>query len=151
MDHLQGMHLALQQAGLAEEAGEIPLGAGVVRWEEVLSTAFNRTHTDGDYTAHAELLAIRQAAKRTGGRLQGCTLYCTLEPCAMCAGAAINTRLTTLVYGAFDEVSGCSGSVLDLPDHCFLHSIETWGGILEEECKAPLTAFFAAKRIKQSE
>jgi tRNA(adenine34) deaminase len=77
-----------------------------------------------------------------GPRLTGCTLYVTLEPCAMCAGACVNAKLTRLVFGAFDETAGCCGSVMDLTDHCFLHSVEVWGGVLEADCKALLTAFF---------
>ena len=140
------MLLALEEARLASLEGEVPVGAVLVKHGEVVARAHNRVEQSGDATAHAELLCLREAMERLGPRLSGCTLYVTLEPCAMCAGACVNAKLTRLVYGAFDEVAGCCGSKMDLTDHCFLHSVETWGGILEPECKALLSDFFQALR-----
>ena len=140
------MLLALEEARLAAHEGEVPVGATLVKDVEVIARAHNRVEQTGDATAHAELLCLRAAMDRLGPRLTDCTLYVTLEPCAMCAGACVNAKLTRLVYGAFDEAAGCCGSKMDLTDHCFLHSVETWGGILESECKALLTDFFQALR-----
>ena len=140
------MRLALEEARLAFDEGEVPVGAVLVRNGEVIARAHNRVEQTGDATAHAELLCLREAMERLGPRLTDCTLYVTLEPCAMCAGACVNAKLSRLVYGAFDEAAGCCGSKMDLTDHCFLHSVETWGGILEPDCKALLTDFFQALR-----
>ena len=140
------MRLALEEAALAFAAGEVPVGAVLVRNGEVVSRAHNLVETQQDATAHAELLCLRNAMERLGGRLSDCTLFVTLEPCAMCAGACVNAKLGRLVFGAFDEVAGCCGSKMDLTDKCFLHSVETWGGILEEDCKSLLSSFFQALR-----
>ena len=140
------MRLALEEAALAFAAGEVPVGAVLVRGGEVVSRAHNLVETQHDATSHAELLCLRDAMQRLGGRLTDCTLYVTLEPCAMCAGACVNAKLGRLVFGALDEVAGCCGSRMDLTDKCFLHSVETWGGILEEDCKALLSSFFQALR-----
>lgn len=140
------MRLALEEARLAFDEGEVPVGAVLVKHGEVVTRAHNRVEQAGDATAHAELLCLRDAMERLGPRLTDCTLYVTLEPCAMCAGACVNAKLSRLVYGAFDEAAGCCGSRMDLTDHCFLHSVETWGGILEPECKKLLTDFFQALR-----
>ena len=140
------MRLALEEARLAFDEGEVPVGAVLVRNGEVIARAHNRVEQTGDATAHAELLCLREAMERLGPRLTDCTLYVTLEPCAMCAGACVNAKLSRLVYGAFDEAAGCCGSKMDLTDHCFLHSVETWGGILEPDCKALLSNFFQALR-----
>ena len=140
------MRLALEEATLAFHAGEVPVGAVLVRNGEVVSRAHNRVETLHDATAHAELLCLRDAMAKLGARLTDCTLYVTLEPCAMCAGACVNAKLGRLVFGAFDEVAGCCGSKMDLTDKCFLHSVETWGGILEEDCKALLSSFFQTLR-----
>ena len=140
------MRLALEEARLAFDEGEVPVGAVLVRNGEVIARAHNRVEQTGDATAHAELLCLREAMERLGPRLTDCTLYVTLEPCAMCAGACVNAKLSRLVYGAFDEAAGCCGSKMDLTDHCFLHSVEVWSGILEKECKALLSNFFQALR-----
>ena len=140
------MRLALEEAALAFAAGEVPVGAVLVRNGEVVSRAHNLVETLHDATAHAELLCLRDAMERLGGRLNGCTLFVTLEPCAMCTGACVNAKLGRLVFGALDEVAGCCGSKMDLTDKCFLHSVETWGGILEEDCKSLLSSFFQALR-----
>jgi len=140
------LRLALEEAQLAFGEGEVPVGAVLVKHGEVIARAHNRVEQSGDATAHAELLCLRAAMERLGPRLTDCTLYVTLEPCAMCAGACVNAKLSRLVFGAFDEAAGCCGSKMDLADHCFLHSVETWGGILEPECKALMTNFFQALR-----
>ena len=140
------IRLALEEARLAFDEGEVPVGAVLVRNGKVIARAHNRVEQTGDATAHAELLCLREAMERLGPRLTDCTLYVTLEPCAMCAGACVNAKLSQLVYGAFDEAAGCCGTKMDLTDHCFLHSVETWGGIMEPDCKALLTDFFQALR-----
>jgi len=140
------MRLALEEAQLAFDAGEVPVGAVLVRNGEIVSRAHNHVERAHDATQHAEMLCLREGMSKLGGRLADCTLYVTLEPCAMCAGACVNAKLGRLVYGAFDEVAGCCGSKIDLTDKCFLHSVETWGGILEEECKSLLSRFFQALR-----
>lgn len=140
------MRLALEEATLAFEAGEVPVGAVLVRNGEIVARAHNMVETLHDTTAHAELLCLREAMGKLGARLTDCTLYVTLEPCAMCAGACVNAKLGLLVFGAFDEVAGCCGSKMDLTDKCFLHSVETWGGILEDDCKTLLSSFFQALR-----
>lgn len=140
------MRLALEEATLAFTAGEVPVGAVLVRGGEVVSHAHNLVETFHDATQHAELICLKEAMGKLGARLTDCTLYVTMEPCAMCAGACVNAKLGSLVFGAFDEVAGCCGSKMDLTDQCFLHSVETWGGILEVECKALLSSFFQALR-----
>lgn len=140
------IRLALEEAKLAFDAGEVPVGAVLVYGNEIIARAHNRVEREHDATRHAELLCLQEAMAKRGSRLSDCTLYVTLEPCAMCAGACVNAKLGRLVFGAFDEVAGCCGSKMDLTDHCFLHSVETWGGILEGECKALLTRFFQALR-----
>ncbi len=140
------MRIALEEATLAFDAGEVPVGAALVKDGEVIARAHNRVERDHDASQHAEMICLREGMAKLGSRLSGCTLYVTLEPCAMCAGACVNAKLGKLVYGAFDEVAGCCGSKMDLTDKCFLHSVETWGGILESECKALLATFFQALR-----
>ena len=140
------MRLALEEARLAFDAGEVPVGAVLVCGDEVIARAHNRVEMDADATAHAELLCLREGMTKRGLRLGDCTLYVTLEPCAMCAGACVNAKLGRVVFGAFDEVAGCCGSKMDLTDKCFLHSVEVWSGILEEDCKSLLTNFFQALR-----
>ena len=144
--YLRGMRLALEEAKLAAAEGEVPVGAVVMRGDAVLAKDHNRSEQNADMTAHAELLAMQAAAKQLGGRLSDCTLYVTLEPCAMCAGAAVNLRLSELVFGAYDENAGCCGSVADITDHWFLHSIRTVGGIEAEDCAKVLSEFFQARR-----
>ena len=142
------LHLALEQARLAAVQGEVPVGAVVVDAHgAVIGQGHNRCVHQHDPAGHAEIMALRAAAQTAQNyRLDGCTLYVTLEPCAMCAGACVNAKLGRLVFGALDEVAGCCGSRIDLTDKCFLHSVETWGGILEEDCKTLLSSFFQALR-----
>ncbi len=139
---------ALAEARRAAEIGEVPVGAVGVRGGEVLGRGHNRREIDGDPLAHAELLAIRQAAVAAGGwRLSGCTLYATLEPCAMCAGALVNSRVERLVYGAADPKAGYCGTLGDLvQDPRLNHRLEVTPGVLESESAELLRGFFAALR-----
>lgn len=143
------MRRALVEAEHAADAGEVPVGALVVSADgEVLATAHNRREADGDPTAHAEVLALREASRSVGGwRLDGCTLVVTLEPCTMCAGALVLARVATLVYGAVDPKAGAVGSLWDVArDPRLNHRPEVVGGVLPDECGAVLRAFFAARR-----
>lgn len=138
-----GEALLEAQAALSED--EVPVGAVVVNDGKIVARAHNLSRQQKDPTAHAELLALRAAQQKLGS-LEGCTLYVTMEPCAMCAGAMVLLKLPRLVFGAFDPSCGCTGSRLDLTDHWFYHSVETWGGVLEKECAAMLSDFFQRKR-----
>ena len=142
------MGAALAEAGAALARGEVPVGAVVVRGGEIVGRAGNRTVGDHDPTAHAESLAIREAAARAGDwRLTGCTLYVTLEPCAMCAGAIVLARLDRVVFGAWDEKAGMAGSVGDLLRHPRLnHRPEVQGGVEAGACGALLRDFFTLRR-----
>ena len=145
---LQWMDAALGEARGGGEAGEVPVGAVIVRAGELLARASNRTIRDQDPTAHAESLAIRDAAaKLESWRLEGCTLYVTLEPCAMCAGAMVLARLDRVVFGAWDDKAGMAGSVGDLLRHPRLnHRPEVLGGVRSEESGHLLSSFFANRR-----
>ncbi len=142
------MRIALDEARRAGDAGEVPVGAALVRGDELIAVAGNRTVRDHDATAHAELLALRQAAQLIGdARLTGSTLYVTLEPCAMCAGAIVLSRVDRLVFGAWDSKAGMAGSIVDLVRHPRLnHRPEVLAGVLAEECGEVLTRFFQARR-----
>ncbi len=142
------MRLALDEAKRALELGEVPVGAVVVCGGEVIASAHNEREATGDPTAHAEVLAIRRAAKMLGRRrLTGCTLYVTLEPCPMCAGAIVMAELGGVYYGAADETAGCAGSVYAIPeDPAFGRRITCMGGLLEGECKEILDGFFEERR-----
>src|SRR5690349_21140620 len=147
-DDERWMTLALESAREAVIAGEVPVGAVIVRDEKLIAVASNRTIRDQDPTAHAEAIVIREAAAALGSwRLEGCTLYVTLEPCAMCAGAMVLARLSRVVFGAWDEKAGMAGSVADLLRHPRLnHRPEVSGGVLEVESSALLREFFAERR-----
>lgn len=142
------MREALTLAGEAAAAGDVPVGAIVVRDNVALSRASNRTVRDQDPTGHAELLAIRQASQAIGDwRLVGCTLFVTLEPCAMCAGAIVLARVDRVVFGAFDDKAGMAGSVGDLLRHPRLnHRPQVQAGVLAEETGALLREFFRVRR-----
>ena len=146
--HAQHMQRALEEAKRALELGEVPVGAVVVCGGEVIASAHNEREATGDPTAHAEVLAIRRAAKRLGRRrLTGCTLYVTLEPCPMCAGAIVMAELGSVYYGAADETAGCAGSVYAIPeDPAFGRRIACMGGLLEGECQEILDGFFEERR-----
>jgi tRNA(adenine34) deaminase len=142
------MRQALERAEGAGENGDVPIGAVVVRGGEVIGAAGNERELRGDPTAHAELLALRQAAERLGGwRIEDASLFVTLEPCAMCAGAIVLARVARVVYGAADPKAGAAGSVLDvLSEPALNHNPQVSGGVLEEECAALLSSFFSARR-----
>ena len=142
------MTAALDEAHAAQSRGEVPVGAVIVRAGAVIARAGNETLAAGDPTAHAEMLAIRAAAAIIGGwRLEGCTLYVTLEPCAMCGGAIVLARLERVVFGAWDDKAGMTGSLGDIVRHPRLnHQAEVLGGVLAEECGALLREFFGARR-----
>ncbi len=144
----QMMALAIERAREAERHGDVPIGAVIVRDGEPLAAAGNERELRADPTAHAEILAIRAAAEALGGwRLPGTTLYVTLEPCAMCAGAIVLARIPVVVFGAPDPKAGAAGSVLDiLAEPALNHRPEVRGGVLEAESAALLTGFFAARR-----
>jgi tRNA(adenine34) deaminase len=143
------MHLALDEARQALDHDDVPVGAVVVSFEgQELARAHNARERDADPTAHAELLALREAAAKLGTRrLEGATVYVTLEPCAMCAGAMVLARVERLVYGAADPKAGATGSLYNIvQDERLNHRVEIDQGVLGEECGALLTAFFRAKR-----
>ncbi|NDY95273.1 tRNA adenosine(34) deaminase TadA [Wenzhouxiangella limi] len=142
------MHHALALARKAEAIGEVPVGAVLVRDDEVLGEGFNTLIRDHDPSAHAEMIAIRAAAARVGNyRLPGATLYVTLEPCAMCAGAIVQARIARVVYGADDPRTGAARSVFRVLDSPALnHRCEVVSGVLAEESAAMLRAFFRARR-----
>lgn len=148
MTHEHYMSLALELAREAYAHGEVPVGAIVVGPDgQILGRGRNRRQESGDATAHAEIEAIREACKALGDwRLEGCTLYVTLEPCPMCAGAIINARIPTLVFGAREALSGSCGSVIDLFYERYGHRPQVWAGVLEADCAALLREFFQAKR-----
>ncbi len=142
------MREALKLAREAQMAGEVPVGAVVVCKEKIIACARNERETSGDPTAHAEVLALRRAAEALGTRrLEGCTLYVTLEPCPMCAGAIVMAGIDAVFFGAYDPRCGCAGSLYDLPeDASFGRVIPCSGGLLEAECRLALNAFFDLKR-----
>jgi tRNA(adenine34) deaminase len=145
------MHEALTAAADAAAAGDVPVGAVVIRGDAMIAQASNRTIRDQDPTAHAEILAIRDAARALGRwRLDDCTLVVTLEPCAMCAGAAVLARMHRVVFGAWDEKAGMAGSVGDLLRHPRLnHQPEVVGGVLRDECGRVLSEFFRSRRAQR--
>src|SRR4029077_18919738 len=142
------MELALEQARLAATAGEVPVGALVIKDGEIIGRGHNRNLLDNDPTAHAEIVALRQAAIRLGNhRLSGCVMVATIEPCSMCAGALIHARISRLVYGASDPKAGAAGSVLQVLNHPSLnHQMEVTPGVLAAQCSEILQEFFRRKR-----
>ncbi len=142
------MRLALREAELAAELGDVPIGAVVVHAGEVIAAGRNERELRQDPTAHAEVIALREAARALGSwRVLEATLYVTLEPCAMCAGAIVLARVPRVVYGASDPKAGAAGSVLDvLSEPRLNHRPEVEGGVLGEECGELLSAFFASRR-----
>ena len=142
------MQLALQYAARAPEIGEIPVGAVLVHNHEVIAVGHNYREVAQDPTAHAEVIVIRKAAEHLQTwRLTDTTLYVTLEPCPMCAGAIVQSRITRLVFGAWDPKAGACGSIFDIPAERRLnHRVQVTGGLLEEESRTLLQEFFRAKR-----
>lgn len=146
------MRAAMRQAEIAAAHGEIPVGAVIVRDGVILARGRNRREEGGGALAHAECEAIRKACKKLGTwHLDGCELYVTLEPCPMCAGAAINARIARVIFGAYDPKAGSCGSMIDLFALPYNHRPELIGGVLEEACSAQLTSFFRALRRRRKE
>ncbi|MED0678687.1 tRNA adenosine(34) deaminase TadA [Aneurinibacillus thermoaerophilus] len=145
------MGLAIEEAKKAEALGEVPIGAVIVRDSKVVGRGYNLRETAKDPIAHAELIAIKEASETLGGwRLLGTTLYVTLEPCPMCAGAIVQARIPRVVYGAMDPKAGCAGSLMNLlQEERFNHQVEVVQGICEAECSALLKDFFRALREKR--
>jgi tRNA(adenine34) deaminase len=147
-DDERWMRIALEEAAVAEALGEVPVGAVIVRGGELVARGHNLTHTDQDPSAHAEMVAIRRAAQATGHwRLLDCTLYVTLEPCAMCSGAIVLARIPRLVYAAPDPKAGMCGSLENLVQYPRLnHRVQLTTGVLAQEAGDVLRAFFRARR-----
>jgi len=145
------MRHALELAGRSQACGEVPVGAIVVRDGEIIGRGFNAPISRHDPSAHAEMMALRDAAQRLGNyRLVGCEMFVTLEPCLMCAGAIMHARIARLVYGASDPKTGVCGSVLDVfAERRLNHHAAVMGGVLAEECGAMLSNFFALRRAQQ--
>lgn len=148
MEHERFMRLALEEGLVALEHGDVPIGAAVVRDGEVVSRGHNTQELQGDATRHAEINALRLAAERLGSwRLEGCTLYVTVEPCPMCAGAVVGHRMERLVFGAWNPKAGACGSLYNIPEDPRLnHQVEVVRGVLAEACAEPLSALFGDLR-----
>jgi tRNA(adenine34) deaminase len=151
MTDVDYMRLALELASQAQAAGEVPVGAVVVKDGEIVGRGFNAPISRHDPSAHAEMMALRDAAQRLGNyRLVDCELYVTLEPCLMCAGAVMHARIARVVYGASDPKTGACGSVLNaFADTRLNHHTTVCGGVLAEECSAMISNFFALRRAQQ--
>jgi tRNA(adenine34) deaminase len=149
--HYRWMSQAIALAAAAGAAGEVPVGAVIVKGDRLIATAENRRERDHDPTAHAEILALRTAGQQLQTwHLNQCTLYVTLEPCPMCAGAIVQARLSKLVYGADDPKTGAVRTVANLPDSaCSNHRLPVIGGILESTCRQQLQSWFAQHRLRQ--
>lgn len=145
------MREALRQAGKAEKLDEVPIGCVLVKEGKIIARGYNRRNTDKNTLSHAELNAIRRASRKEGDwRLEECTMYITLEPCQMCAGAIVQARIPRVVIGSMNAKAGCAGSVLNLLQmEQFNHQVEITRGVLEEECSAMLSDFFRRLRIKK--
>lgn len=149
MDHREYMRRALELAAQAGSDGDVPVGCVIVRNGQIIGEGRNRREEQGDATAHAEMEAIRDACRRTGSwRLHGCTMYVTLEPCPMCAGGIINSRVDEVRYGAREEKMGCCGSVLNLFEERFNHKPRIYPGLMADECEQVLQDFFQSIREK---
>ncbi|MBO4902797.1 MAG: tRNA adenosine(34) deaminase TadA [Lachnospiraceae bacterium] len=146
------MMKALQQAKKAYDLGEVPIGCVIVSDGKIIARGYNRRNTDKNTLSHAEISAIRKASRVVGDwRLEGCTMYVTLEPCQMCAGALVQSRIDRVVIGCMSPKSGCAGSVLNLLQmDAFNHQVEITSGVLEEECSHLLSAFFKDLRIRNA-
>ncbi|MBT3319547.1 MAG: nucleoside deaminase [Clostridia bacterium] len=141
------MEIALSEAQKAQAKDEVPVGAVIVQHGKVIAKAFNKRESSLSPIAHAEILAIQKAAKKLKGwRLPGCSLYVTLEPCPMCAGAIINARIDNVYFGAYDSKAGAFGTLYDLSEGKLNHAPSVVGGILEEKCASILTNYFKGKR-----
>jgi tRNA(adenine34) deaminase len=144
------MKLAIEQAKIAEENGDAPIGAVVVYDNKIIAKAYNQREQLKDPTAHAEIIALTQAAEYVGNwRLHGCTMYVTLEPCPMCAGALVLARIERLVYGCDDPKAGACGTLYNIvQDKRLNHCLEVTSGVLQEQCREQLQGFFAKRRIE---
>ena len=151
--HIKYMKEALKQAKKAYALGEVPIGCVIVYEDKIIARGYNRRNTDKNTLAHAEITAINRASKKIGDwRLEDCTLYVTLEPCQMCAGAIVQSRITNVVMGCMNPKAGCGGSVLnilEMPE--FNHQVNVTRGVLEEECSQILQDFFKELRIRNKE
>ena len=147
------MKQAIKQAKKAYALDEVPIGCVIVAGDKIIARGYNRRNTDKNPLAHAELSAIRKASKKTGDwRLEECTMYVTLEPCQMCAGATVQSRMDKVVIGSMSPKAGCAGSVLKiLQMEAFNHQVEIVSGVLEEECSKLLSDFFVDLRIRNKE
>lgn len=147
------MKEALKQAKKAYELGEVPIGCVIVYEDKIIGRGYNRRNTDKNTLAHAEITAINKASKKIGDwRLEGCTLYVTLEPCQMCAGAIVQARITEVVMGSMNPKAGCGGSILnilEMPE--FNHQVQVKREVLAEECTQMLTTFFKELRIRNKQ
>jgi tRNA(adenine34) deaminase len=152
VNHDGFMKEAIREARRAQEIGEVPIGAVVVKGDRIVGRGHNLRETDQDPTLHAEMVAIRQAANQLGSwRLNDCSLYVTLEPCPMCAGAILLSRIKRVVYGAMDPKGGCAGSLMNLlQDERFNHQSEVVDGWMRDECSALLSDFFRELRRKRN-
>ncbi len=147
MDWDTGMREALALGRYAAALGEIPVGAVIVKDGTIVGRGYNRRETDRDATGHAEVMAIREACRTLNTwRLRDCTLFVTLEPCPMCTGAILQSRISTVVFGAFDDKAGCCGSRMNLTDGTLEGSPAVYGGVLESECVRLMQEFFASLR-----
>jgi tRNA(adenine34) deaminase len=149
-NHIGWMNQAIAEARKAELLREVPIGAVIVKDGEIVGRGHNLRETTADPTAHAEMIAIREASKRLGAwRLLDCALYVTLEPCPMCAGAIVQARVPLVVFGAPDPKAGCAGTLMNLlKEDRFNHRVELVSGVMQEECAAMLTDFFRGLRHK---
>jgi len=151
--HIKYMKEALKQAKKAYALGEVPIGCVIVYEDKIIARGYNRRNTDKNTLAHAEITAINRASKKMGDwRLEDCTLYVTLEPCQMCAGAIVQSRITNVVMGCMNPKAGCGGSVLnilEMPE--FNHQVNVTRGVMEEECSQILQDFFKELRIRNKE
>lgn len=147
------MREAIRQAKKAYCLWEVPIGCVIVYEDKIIARGYNRRNTDKNTLAHAEMTAIKRASKVMGDwRLEGCTMYVTLEPCQMCAGALVQSRISKVVIGSMNAKAGCAGSVLDMFHmEQFNHQIETVTGVLQEECSSMLSSFFKELRRKKKE
>lgn len=147
------MRAALREAKKAYELGEVPIGCVIVYQDKIIGRGYNRRNTDKSTLAHAEISAIRKASKKIGDwRLEECTMYVTLEPCQMCAGAIVQARITNVVMGCMNAKAGCAGSVYNiLQEPKFNHQVNVVRGIMEEECSEILKDFFKSLRKKNKE
>ena len=147
------MRAAIGQARKAGAIGEVPIGCVIVYEDKIIARGYNRRTIDKNVLSHAEIIAIKKACKKIGDwRLEGCTMYVTLEPCPMCAGAIVQARIPKVVIGCMNPKAGCAGSVLDLlHEDGFNHQVEMEKGVLEEECSRLMTEFFKALREKKAD